>query len=219
MVGIDDIRNNEDVKTYIRQADESLVALGFTEHSFPHVTRVSETAKYILETLDYPQHDVELVQIAAYLHDIGNVVNRIEHSQSGAVMAFRILDKLGMPSKDIATVITAIGNHDESTGNPEDIVSAALIIADKTDVRRSRVRQKEKAAFDIHDRVNYAVTESTLKISPEKKLISLNLQIDEGICTMYDYFDIFLGRMQMCRHAAELFGARFKLTANGSKVL
>ncbi len=219
MVGIDDIRNNEDVKTYIRQADESLVALGFTEHSFPHVTRVSETAKYILETLDYPQHDVELVQIAAYLHDIGNVVNRIEHSQSGAVMAFRILDKLGMPSKDIATVITAIGNHDEGTGVAVNPVAAALIIADKTDVRRSRVRNNDVSTFDIHDRVNYSVKKSTVKINEGHSIIKLKLEIDPHYGSIMDYFEIFMQRMLMCRKAADRLGLSFKLIINEQQLI
>lgn len=153
------------------------------------------------------------------MHDIGNCINRKHHAEYGALLANELLKQTDMSLEDRVTVVSAIANHDESTGGAMDIISAALVIADKTDVRRDRVRAKDKSMYDIHDRVNYAVTESTLKISPEKKLISLNLQIDESICTMYDYFDIFLGRMQMCRHAAELFGARFKLTANGSKVL
>ena len=219
MITFEDIKNNADIRTYIQCADESLAALGFTEHSFAHVTRVAETAKYILETLGYSEHEVELARIAGFMHDIGNVVNRVDHSQSGAVMAFRILDKLGMPAEDIATVVTAIGNHDEGHGVPVNAIAAALILADKSDVRRTRVRNQEKSPFDIHDRVNYAVTEAKLKINKEKKLISLNLQIDESICTMYEYFDIFLGRMMMCRGAAEILNMKFRLTANGSKVL
>ena len=213
------IRADETIKTYISRADESLAALGYTEHSFAHVTKVADTARYILETLGYSEHDIELVQIAGYLHDIGNLVNRVDHSQSGAVMAFRILDNLGFSASDIATITTAIGNHDEGTGTPVNPIAAALIIADKTDVRRNRVRNKDMATFDIHDRVNYAVTEAKLKVHTEKKVITLGLHIDENICTMYEYFDIFLGRMMMCRRAAEILGLRFKLTANGSKVL
>ena len=214
-----DVKSNSTIRTYIQRADESLIALGFTEHSFAHVTVVAENAGYILRTLGYPERTVELAKIAGFLHDIGNLVNRIDHSQSGAVMAFRILDNLDCDPEEIATIVTAIGNHDEGTGQPVNAVAAALILADKTDVRRNRVRVKDKSTFDIHDRVNYAVTESKLKINMEKKVISLNLQIDESICTMYEYFDIFLGRMMMCRGAAELLGAKFKLTANGSKVL
>ena len=157
MPTFEEIKNNEAVRTYITKADESLIALGYTEHSFAHVTRVAETAKYILETLNYSQKEVELAQIASYLHDIGNLVNRIDHSQSGAVMAFRILDHMNMPPEDIATIVTAIGNHDEGTGVAVNPVAAALILADKTDVRRSRVRNADITSFDIHDRVNLSL--------------------------------------------------------------
>ena len=173
----------------------------------------------ILEKFGCTEHDIELVKIAGYMHDIGNSINRKNHAEYGALLANELLQRTDMSIEDRVTVVSAIANHDESTGGAVDIISAALIIADKTDVRRDRVREKDKAQYDIHDRVNYAVEASALKISTEKKQIALNLQIDESICTMYDYFDIFLGRMQMCRHAAEFFDARFKLTANGSKVL
>lgn len=219
MIDIDGIKNNDDIKTYITRADESLIALGFTEHSFPHVTRVSETAKYILETLEYPKHDIELVQVAAYLHDIGNLVNRVEHSQSGAVMAFRILDKLGMASEDIATVVTAIGNHDEGTGVAVNPVAAALIIADKTDVRRSRVRNNDISSFDIHDRVNYSVKKSAVKINEEHTIIKLKLLIDTHYSSIMDYFEIFMGRMMMCRKAAEKLGLHFKLIINEQQLI
>ena len=215
----EEIRQDKAIHTYIAQADASLSALGFTEHSFAHVTAVAEKAGYILQTLGYPERMVELTKIAGYLHDIGNLVNRVDHSQSGAVMAFRILDNMGFEPEEIALITTAIGNHDEGTGVPVNPMAAALILADKSDVRRSRVRQKPKAAFDIHDRVNYAVTDQTLKINTDKRVISLNLQLDTGICSMYEYFEIFLGRMLMCRGAAELLNATFKLTANGAKVL
>ena len=215
----EEIEKNETIRAYISKADESLVALGYTEHSFAHVTHVAAMAGYLLETLGYDAHTVELAKIAGYLHDIGNLVNRIEHSQSGAVMAFQILTSLGFGAEDVATIVTAIGNHDEGTGVPVNAVAAALILADKADVRRSRVREKPKATFDIHDRVNYAVTDQTLKINTEKKVISLNLQIDTDICSMYEYFEIFLQRMLMCRGAADMLGATFKLTANGAKVL
>lgn len=219
MIDIEGIKNNDDIKTYITRADESLISLGFTEHSFPHVTRVSETAKYILETLEYPQHDIELVQVAAYLHDIGNLVNRVEHSQSGAVMAFRILDKLGMASADIATVVTAIGNHDEGTGVAVNPVAAALIIADKTDVRRSRVRNNDISSFDIHDRVNYSVKKSAVKINEEHTIIKLKLLIDTHYSSIMDYFEIFMGRMMMCRKAAEKLGLHFKLIINEQQLI
>lgn len=219
MVTFEEIKKNEDVKTYITQADESLVALGFTEHSFAHVTRVAETAKYILETLGYSEHDIELAQIAAYLHDIGNLINRIDHSQSGAVMAFRILDRLGMGAKDISVITTAIGNHDEGTGIAVNPVAAALILADKTDVRRTRVRNSDIRTFDIHDRVNYSVKKSVVKINEEKTLIKLKLTIDTRYGSIMDYFEIFLGRMVMCRKAAEKLGLDFKLIINEQQLI
>ena len=191
MITYNEIKKNESINTYIQKADESLRALGYTEHSFAHVTKVAQSAGYILETLGYSEHQVELVKIAAYLHDIGNLVNRIEHSQSGAVMAFRILSNFGMEPEDVATVVTAIGNHDEGTGVPVDAVSAALILADKSDVRRSRVRNTDIASFDIHDRVNYAALSSNLEIDPEKKVIHMRLELDDSICSVMDYFEIF----------------------------
>ncbi|MBE6631843.1 MAG: HD domain-containing protein [Ruminococcaceae bacterium] len=214
-----EITKNEEIKTYIRKADESLSALGFTEHSFAHVGKVSSDAEYILKTLRYPEHDIELVKIAAYLHDIGNIVNRIEHSQSGAIMAFRILDRLNMPAKDIATIITAIGNHDEGTGVPVDHVSAALILADKSDVRRSRVRNNDISTFDIHDRVNYSVQSSKLEIDSKKKIITLSLIIDTKMSSVMDYFEIFLARMMLCRKAAEKLGLKFSLVINDQPLL
>ena len=218
-ITLEQVKQSEEITSYIRKADESLSALGFTEHSFAHVGLVSAQASAILKTLGYDDRTCELAAIAGWLHDIGNVINRIDHAQSGAVMAFRILDKMGMAPADVAAVITAIGHHDDSTAFPVSPVAAALILADKTDVRRSRVRTKDLQSFDIHDRVNYAVTDQTLKINTDKRVISLNLQLDTGICSMYEYFEIFLGRMLMCRGAADLLGATFKLTANGAKVL
>ncbi len=214
MLTIEDLKQNEKIRTYIAKADESLIALGFTEHSFAHVTNVAANAKYILETLGYPQHDIELVQVAAYLHDIGNLVNRVDHSQSGAVMAFRILDDLGMDPADVATVVSAIGNHDEGTGVPVNAVAAALILADKSDVRRSRVRNTDIATFDIHDRVNYSVRKSLLKINEEHTIIKLKLTVDTHYSSVMDYFEIFLGRMTMCRRAAGSLGLQFKLIIN-----
>ena len=214
VVTYEQIRQDAAVNTYITRADESLAALGYTEHSFAHVTRVAEEAGYILETLGYPAHTVELVRVAGYLHDIGNLVNRVEHSQSGAVMAFRILDRLHMPPEDIATVVTAIGNHDEGTGVPVDAVSAALILADKSDVRRSRVRNTDKSTFDIHDRVNYSVRKSSMKINEEKTLVKLKLSIDVKYGSIMDYFEIFMARMILCRKAAEKLGLQFKLIIN-----
>ena len=219
MITIEDIRNNEAINTYIKRADESLIALGYTEHSFAHVTKVGTTAKYILETLGYSAHDVELVQIAAYLHDIGNLVNRTDHSFSGAVMAFRLLDKLGMPPEDIATITTAIGNHDEGTGVCVNPIAAALILGDKTDVRRSRVRNSDTSTFDIHDRVNYSVKKSIVKINEEKTIIKLKLVIDTHFGSIMDYFEIFLERMILCRKAAETLGLQFKLIINEHQLI
>ncbi len=215
----EEIKANSAINTYITRADESLVALGFTEHSFAHVTRVAETAGYILSELGYSEHDVELAKIAGYMHDLGNLVNRIDHSQSGAVMAFRILDNMNMPPEDIATVVTAIGNHDEGTGVPVNAVSAALILADKSDVRRSRVRNSDISSFDIHDRVNYSVKKSKLKINEERTIVKLKLEIDTRYGSIMDYFEIFLGRMVMCRKAAEKLGLQFKLIINEQQLI
>lgn len=214
-----DIQNDEAIKTYITKADESLCSLGFTEHSFAHVTRTAEDAGYILKTLEYPDRDVELVKIAGYLHDIGNLVNREDHSLTGAVMAFRILDSLGFDPCEIATITTAIGNHDEKAGVPVNPVCAALILADKSDVRRSRVRNQEFSCFDIHDRVNYSVRKSLLRINEEKTLIKLKLTVDTKYGSVMDYFEIFLGRMIMCRKAAELLKLEFKLIINEQQLV
>lgn len=214
-----ELKNNPDIKTYITCADESLKVLGFTEHSFAHVGKVSDTAAYILEKLGFPEHDVELAKMAGYLHDIGNLVNRIEHSQSGAVMAFRILDNLGMDAADIATIVTAIGNHDEGTGVAVNPVAAALILADKSDVRRSRVRNDEPTTFDIHDRVNYSVVSANLSVSEAATFVKLELEIDTAISSVMDYFEIFLSRMIMCRKAAESLGLHFKLIINGQTLM
>ena len=219
MVTFEDIKNNSNIKTYIPLADKSLLALGFTEHSFAHVGKVSSNAEYILSTLGADAHTVELAKIAGYMHDIGNLVNRIDHSQSGAIMAFRILDRLEMPAEDVATIITAIGNHDEGTGVAVNEVAAALILADKCDVRRSRVRNRDFATFDIHDRVNYSVTSSNLTINDEHTEILLELEIDTSISPVMDYFEIFLGRMVMCRKAAEKLGLRFKLIINSQTII
>ena len=214
MITYGDIKKNEAIKTYIKAADESLIALGYTEHSFAHVGKVAEDAAKILLATGHDEHTVELARIAGYMHDIGNLVNRSEHSQSGAVMAFRILDNMNMPAEDIATVVTAIGNHDEGTGVPVNDVSAALILADKADVRRSRVRNSDFSTFDIHDRVNYSVSESGLSIDEEKREIRLDIKIDTEISSLMDYFEIFLVRMTLCRRAADRLGLKFRLTIN-----
>ena len=215
----DEIRKDEAIKVYITQADASLKTLGFTEHSFAHVTHVAEMAGYILKTLGYPERTVELVKIAGYLHDIGNLVNRVDHSQSGAVMAFRLLDKMGFPPEEIALITTAIGNHDEGNGQPVNELAAALILADKADVRRSRVRAQDPAHFDIHDRVNYSVTKSELKINEAHTLIKLKLTVDTHFSTVMDFFEIFMERMLLCRKAAETLGLQFKLMINEQQMM
>lgn len=216
-ISLQDVRNDETVKCYIKKADESLVALGYTEHSFAHVGKVADTARKILLTLGFSEREGELAAIAGYLHDIGNVINRVDHAQSGAVMAFRILDRMNAEAEEIATIITAIGNHDESTAFPVNPVAAALIIADKTDVRCSRVRNQAISNFDIHDRVNYSVKQSDLQISKEE--ICLDLKIETELCTVMDYFEIFLGRMVLCKKCAEKLGVRFALVINGQKMI
>ena len=214
-----EIVKNEEVNELLKKGNENLGILGFTDHSQIHCAMVARRAWYIIKKFGYDAHDVEIVKIAGYMHDIGNAINRSHHAEYGSILAYDILKNTDLSLKDQVAIVSAIGHHDESTGGATDPISAALIIADKTDVRRDRVREKPKASFDKHDRVNYAVTESKLKINTEKNVIALNLQIDTKICTMYEYFDIFLGRMMMCRGAAEILGATFKLTANGVKVL
>ena len=201
----EEIEKNETIRAYISKADESLVALGYTEHSFAHVTHVAAMAGYLLETLGYDAHT--------------NLVNRIEHSQSGAVMAFQILTSLGFGAEDVATIVTAIGNHDEGTGVPVNAVAAALILADKADVRRSRVRNQDTTTFDIHDRVNYSVKKSTLKINEDRTLVKLKLTVDTHFGSVMDYFEIFMQRMILCRKAAEKLGLQFKLIINEQQLI
>ena len=219
MLTYDEVIKSDAIRTYIVRADESLVALGFTEHSFAHVIHVANTAGYILETLGYDERTVELAKIAGYLHDIGNLVNRKDHSQSGAVMAWSILNDMGCDPSEIATIITAIGNHDEGTGVPVNAVAAALILADKSDVRRSRVRNNEISTFDIHDRVNYSVKKSVLKINEEKTIVKLKLSVDTEYGSVMDYFEIFMGRMILCRKAAEKLKLQFKLIINEQQLI
>ena len=219
MLTYDEVTKSEAIRTYITRADESLVALGFTEHSFSHVVHVAQTAGYILETMGYDDRTVELAKIAGYLHDIGNLVNRKDHSQSGAVMAWSILNDMGCDPGEIATIVTAIGNHDEGTGVPVNPVAAALILADKADVRRSRVRNQDISTFDIHDRVNYSVRKSQLKINEEKTLVKLKLNVDTQYGSVMDYFEIFMNRMILCRKAAEKLGLQFKLIINEQQLI
>lgn len=214
MINFETIKCDEKIKTYIRKSDELLAAIGYTEHSFAHVMRVSDVAGNILETLGYSEKDIENARIAGYMHDIGNMVNRLNHSQSGGIMAFQILSEMGFKAEDTADIVSAIGNHDEGTGEPVNPVAAALILADKSDVRRSRVRNREKTTFDIHDRVNYSAEKSTLKINTQAKQITLRLTIDTAYGSVMDYFEIFMGRMLMCRKAAEALNLEFKLIIN-----
>ncbi len=217
-ITFDEIIQDETIKTYIKKADESLLALGYTEHSFAHVRKVAESAGEILRVQGFSEQEIELAKIAGYLHDIGNVVNRVDHAQSGAVMAFRILDKMNVEPEEIATIVTAIGNHDESTAFPVNPVAAALILADKTDVRCSRVRNQDTVTFDIHDRVNFSVKESRIEVEKDE-YIELHMTIDTEVCAVMDYFEIFLGRMILCRKAAEKLGLQFRLNINGQRLI
>ena len=219
MITYYDITQNESIKTYIIRADKSLGALGFTEHSFAHVMLVAETAGYILKTLNHDDRTVEIAKIAGYLHDIGNLVNRKDHAQSGAVMAWSILNDMKCDPAEMATIVTAIGNHDEGNGVPVNTVAAAMILADKSDVRRSRVRNTDISKFDIHDRVNYSVIDSSLKINEEKTTITLKLTVDTAFGSVMDYFEIFLTRMILCRKAAEKLGLLFKLIINEQQLI
>lgn len=217
-ITFNDVKNNRTVQTYIEKADESLIALGYTEHSFAHVTKVANLASSILEEFGYTEREAELAKVAGYLHDIGNVINRVDHAQSGAVMAFRILDNMGAEPEDIATIITAIGNHDESTAFPVNAVAAALILADKTDVRCTRVRSRDQKTYDIHDRVNYAVKESYVTFKKGEH-VTLDIKIDTNECAVMDYFEIFLNRMILCRKAAAKLGAEFRLVINDQPIM
>lgn len=219
MVTYDQIKNDKDIKTYIMMADQTLSALGFTEHSLPHVTRAADVAGRILTKLGYDKRTVELAKIAGYMHDIGNTVNRVDHAQSGAIMTFRILTNMDMPAAEISRIVSAIGNHDEGTAFPVNELAAALILADKSDVRRSRVRNKDKNTFDIHDRVNYAVEKSKLTLSTKTKKFILHLTIDESISHISEYFEIFLNRMLLCRKAADYFGHTFEVNINHLRVM
>lgn len=219
MVTYESIKENAAVKVYIERADASLKALGYTEHSYAHVGMVAKRASELLLGLGYGERVVELSKIAAHLHDIGNVVNRVDHSQSGALIAFRILDNLEMNPDEIAEIVTAIGNHDEGTGVPVSPLAAALIIADKSDVRRTRVRNNDFLTFDIHDRVNYSVTDSKLALTESGTAVALYLTVDTTISSIMDYFEIFLTRMKLCRSAAEALGLKFELVINGQRFL
>ena len=212
------IRANEEINLLIEKGNDTLKELGYTEHSKKHAAKTAETAGRILKELGYGKHKIELAKIAGYMHDIGNSINRQDHAHSGAILAYQILKDTDLPLKDILVITTAVGHHDEATGTAVDGVFAALILADKTDVRRNRVQNRNKATFDIHDRVNYAALSSRLIIDKEKRMIQMELELDDSICTVMDYFEIFLKRMLMCRRAAERLNCKFKLVANGNKL-
>ena len=218
-VTFETVKESEEIKTYIRQADASLLALGYTEHSFAHVMRCADLAGRWLVMLGHDEHEADLARIAGYMHDIGNIVNRSDHAQSGAIMAFTLLDKLGMSPGDIATIVTAIGNHDEATATPVNAVAAALILADKTDVRRSRVRGQDKEPAGIHGRVNYAVEKAATVLDVQTRTLTLRLEVDTNMCSVMDYFEIFLDRMLLCRRAADYFNLRFQLNINGTALM
>ena len=219
MITVDDIKKDSEVKTFLEKGNKYLGTMGFTEHSYRHVSLVSNIAFNILERLNYSKREAELAAVAGYLHDIGNVVSREDHGQTGAVISYSILNRLGMPVDEIATVISAIGNHEEQYGHAINIVASALILADKSDVHRSRVRNEDVSTFDIHDRVNYAAEHSFLTVNAEAKTITMELTIDLEISTVMEYFEIFLTRMIMCRRAADFLGCDFALEINGAKLL
>ncbi|AUG57799.1 MAG TPA: HD domain-containing protein [Ruminiclostridium sp.] len=219
LVTLEDVKKCEEVVTFLEIADKQLERLGYTEHSYRHVEIVATAAGEILKTLNYEERNVELAKIAGYLHDIGNAVNRIDHAQSGAILAYNILTKMGMSCYEAGEIMLAIGNHDENTGTAVSPISAALILADKSDVHRTRVRNKDITTFDIHDRVNYAVEHSEIYVDAYKMHAILELEIDTKICPVMDYFEIFLDRMTMNRRAANFLGLEFKLVINGTNLL
>lgn len=218
-ITFDEILKNEEIHAYIENGNHNLGEIGFTEHGFPHAKRSANYAGNILRSLGYDERTCELAQIAGYMHDIGNVVNRANHAQSGALMAFDILNRLGMPPEEVAQVTSAIGNHDEGTANAVSPIAAALILADKGDVRRTRVRDRKSVDADIHDRVNYAVERASTKIDTERKTATLDITIDTSICPVMEYFEIFISRMILCRQAAQFFGLQFELIINETRLL
>lgn len=219
MLTFEEIRKNPEIKTYIERSNEVLGAVGFTEHGFPHALRTSDIASRILRELGYDARTCELAQIAGYMHDIGNLVNRHYHAQNGACLAFQILSRLGFSPDETAQIVSAIGHHDEKTAAAVSPIAAALILADKSDVRRSRVRNQETVSSDIHDRVNFAVQKAELKIDTEEKTIILRMKIDTEICAVMDYFEIFLDRMMLCKKSADYLGLKFALLINHSRLL
>lgn len=208
------VKKEHDISVYIEEQNKSLHAMGYTEHSYAHIGVVADRAGYILDTLGMDDHTIDLALTAAWMHDLGNVINRVDHSQSGALMAFYLLDKMGVPAEDIAPIIRAIGNHDEGSGVPVSDIAAALILADKSDVRRSRVQDDDEKNYDIHDRVNYSVKSSKLKINQDHTAIKLKLEIDTRFGEIGEYFEIFMERMLLCRKAAAFLKLEFHLIIN-----
>jgi HD superfamily phosphodiesterase len=219
LITLADVKRNDEVKTFMEIADMQLSVKGYTEHSFRHVGLVSGTAGKIAENLGFDDRDIELARIAGYMHDIGNAVNRMDHAHTGAILAYNVLTKMGMDHREAAKIMMAIGNHDENSGTAVSNISAALILADKSDVHRSRVRNRDFSTFDIHDRVNYAVESSRITVDSKEKIAALELEIDTKISPVMDYFEIFLARMTMCRKAAEFLGLKFQLIINGTHLL
>lgn len=219
MITLEDISSNPVVDSFIRKGNQFLGTMGFTDHSYRHVRLVSGIARDILEKLGHAPREVELAAIAGYLHDIGNVVSRNDHGISGAAIVYPILMGMGMEPDEVAIVLSSIANHEEQYGQPVNVVAAALILADKSDVHRSRVRNPDFATFDIHDRVNYAAERASLKVDPDRRTITMDLTIDINICPVMEYFEIFLTRMMLCRRAASFLNCNFELIINGSKLL
>ena len=219
MVTLDDVKNNEEVQAFINGAEKQIKALGYTEHSHRHIGIVSKRTGEILQKLGYDERTTELGKIAGYLHDIGNVINRTDHAHSGAILSYQILKSMNMPLEEITEIISAIGNHDEKTGTAVSAISAALILADKSDAHRQRVTNTNMSTFDIHDRVNYAVTNSELEVNAEEKKVVLKLTIDTQICPVLDYFQIFMERTMMSKYAAKYLDVWFELVVNGTKIL
>ena len=219
MVTFEDVKNNEDVKALISSSQKQLNELGYTEHSVRHATIVADRAAEVLSALNYPEDRIELAKIAGYMHDIGNCVNRVDHAHTGAILAYQILKDMGMDANARTEIMTAIGNHDEKTGNAVSDISAAIILADKSDAHRSRVTNRNISSFDKHDKVNYAVTDSEFKISREERKATLNLTIDTKISPVLDYFEIFMDRTMMSKHAAKYLGIWFVLIINDTKLL
>ena len=219
MITLEDVMKNEEVQAFVNASQKQLKALGYTEHSNRHIGIVSKRTGEILKKLGFDERTVELGKIAGYLHDIGNCVNRVDHAHTGAILAYNILKEIGMPAEERTEIMMAIGNHDEGTGNAVSDISAALILADKSDVHRDRVVNTNMSTFDIHDRVNYAVTNANLELNEETRKITLTLTIDTEICPVLNYFQIFMDRTMMSKYAAKYLNIWYELIINGIKLL